>query len=835
MPDKENIRQMVDMKANKKIIQATVMQSTGKVVLMKDIHNLKNPKPKSNDMTTLQSAVNELQKTNGAYVKLQTSNKSENPELTGLFFQDERMRQVFAEYPEFLCVDATYKVNDLRMPLYLLIVENGNGQSEIVGVWIVANESADTIREMVDIFKEQNPKWTEIKTVMTDKDFVERDVFSNSFPDAKLRICLFHVLRTFRREVTAEKMGVTKLQRDSLLETLQKIAYSRNVDEYETNKKMLLDKKISAAENYFMNSWDSIKNEWVVGLFESESLGNKTNNRVESINQKIKQVIDRNAKFDTFATDLVNFLNMHRTEINGKLCRSVNKVPTKSATDGVPESQYRRVLTSFAFSLVEQQMKKSDTVQVTETWDKYSCTSGGLEYDTTETTCTCDFRRQYKLPCKHIFAVRKKQEVELFSQELIESRWTKAKYLGILNQTVTGNQVHTSETTSVRKPTSQQDRFRMSFRVAQRLASVASESTGAGFDVKIKQLETLSSAWEKGQNVVIETVDNEPQNTDNINTDDPEPITTATNNRTVGEQEATIESVMNEQESAIESALNDVVQVNDNELLSTETGSDTNDDIVRPENNVLGAVEEANESPTADAADTMNQTTDVANILMQLAAGGSESELDLRLELSRDDTEDTALVAIPATQSAGEFIDDRASSIDIANISLPPRIQKRGRPKGSELTVIGLPKKRLKLQKPKCTAFERMNNSQKESFILSWFVDKRVIDKCMTEHHKIQEDEVEVNPDNIPLACKEVQVDIVKQYFSEDAWAALIQCVTIRQSHEWTCNVCSEELETRAVCCDRCLLWHHFHCASISAKPKTKYWYCQSCRAESDS
>ena len=266
-----------------------------------------------------------------------------------------------------------------------------------------------------------------------------------------------------------------------------------------------------------------------------------------------------------------------------------------------------------------------------------------------------------------------------------------------------------------------------------------------------------------------------------------------------------------------------------------ETGSDTNDDIVRPENNVLGAVEEANESPTADAADTMNQTTDVANILMQLAAGGSESELDLRLELSRDDTEDTALVAIPATQSAGEFIDDRASSIDIANISLPPRIQKRGRPKGSELTVIGLPKKRLKLQKPKCTAFERMNNSQKESFILSWFVDKRVIDKCMTEHHKIQEDEVEVNPDNIPLACKEVQVDVVKQYFSEDAWAALIQCVTIRQSHEWTCNVCSEELETRAVCCDRCLLWHHFHCASISAKPKTKYWYCQSCRAESDS
>ena len=97
------------------------------------------------------------------------------------------MRQVFPEYPEFLCVDATYKVNDIRMPLYLLIVENGNGQSEILGVWIVANESEETIHSMVDIFKERNPKWTRIKTIMTDKDFVEREVFGSSFPDAKRR------------------------------------------------------------------------------------------------------------------------------------------------------------------------------------------------------------------------------------------------------------------------------------------------------------------------------------------------------------------------------------------------------------------------------------------------------------------------------------------------------------------------------------------------------------------------------------------------------------------------------------------------------------------------
>ena len=145
---------------------------------------------------------------------------------------------------------------------------------------------------------------------MTDKVFVEREVFSRSFLDAKLCICLFHIIRTFRREITAEKMGVTKLQQDSLLDTLQKITYSRTIDKYETYKKILLDKKICTADSYFMNSWDCIKEQWVISLLESESLGNRTNNKVESLNQ-IKQVVDRNAKFDSFAADLVNFLHMH--------------------------------------------------------------------------------------------------------------------------------------------------------------------------------------------------------------------------------------------------------------------------------------------------------------------------------------------------------------------------------------------------------------------------------------------------------------------------------------------------------------------------------------------
>ncbi len=43
---------------------------------------------------------------------------SEDKIFTGLLFQDNLMKMTFAAYPKVLMVDATYKLNQLRMPLY---------------------------------------------------------------------------------------------------------------------------------------------------------------------------------------------------------------------------------------------------------------------------------------------------------------------------------------------------------------------------------------------------------------------------------------------------------------------------------------------------------------------------------------------------------------------------------------------------------------------------------------------------------------------------------------------------------------------------------------------
>ena len=87
-----------------------------------------------------------------------------------LFFQDPEMKAAFEAYPEFVCIDATYKLLDLGLPTYLMLVEDSNGQSEIVAVRLLATEDANSMTWMVDTFKKHNMNWKKICVVMADKD-----------------------------------------------------------------------------------------------------------------------------------------------------------------------------------------------------------------------------------------------------------------------------------------------------------------------------------------------------------------------------------------------------------------------------------------------------------------------------------------------------------------------------------------------------------------------------------------------------------------------------------------------------------------------------------------
>ena len=81
------------------------------------------------------------------------------------------MKYNFDCFPEVILFDATYKLNELRMPLYLMLVIDGNGQSEIVSVFLTALETKAAITDTMKAFKLANPSWSKVGVVITDKDF----------------------------------------------------------------------------------------------------------------------------------------------------------------------------------------------------------------------------------------------------------------------------------------------------------------------------------------------------------------------------------------------------------------------------------------------------------------------------------------------------------------------------------------------------------------------------------------------------------------------------------------------------------------------------------------
>lgn len=103
--------------------------------------------------------------------------------------------------------------------------------------FFLQNENAESIAEMLQIFKNHNPLSTLITTIFTDKDFTEQKTLKQQFPQSNLCLCLFHTLKSFRANITVQAMSINSVQKD-VLEILQNLAYSKISTTYE--KTMIL-------------------------------------------------------------------------------------------------------------------------------------------------------------------------------------------------------------------------------------------------------------------------------------------------------------------------------------------------------------------------------------------------------------------------------------------------------------------------------------------------------------------------------------------------------------------------------------------------------------------
>lgn len=248
------------------------------------------------------------------------------------------MVHMYQKYPEVILYDATYKLNNYQMPLFLQVCIDGNGETEIVSVYVCRSESREGIAAMINVFQEWNSNWQATKVIIGDKDFADRSIYSQMFPRAALQICLYHVLATFKKQITTQKMEISTTQRLHVLETLTKLVYSRTNELYEIFYQELCDTKLKNVLAYYNDNWHCIRQEWTLhGRNSHANYMNVTNNRTERLNRTFKQIGSRYANLLTFFSNITTTIAVLASEKDIKAVKGTMRLQRKRFDNPVLE------------------------------------------------------------------------------------------------------------------------------------------------------------------------------------------------------------------------------------------------------------------------------------------------------------------------------------------------------------------------------------------------------------------------------------------------------------------------------------------------------------------
>lgn len=126
------LKKVVDVRPSTQLIQSQISSAQG-VVKRRDIYNFRAKKHNvGGGEFELDLILKEMQRVQGASVKI----FHENNELHSIYFQDAHMKSYYANYPDLLMFDGTYSLNDRRMVLIILLVIDGNAESQIAGLFL---------------------------------------------------------------------------------------------------------------------------------------------------------------------------------------------------------------------------------------------------------------------------------------------------------------------------------------------------------------------------------------------------------------------------------------------------------------------------------------------------------------------------------------------------------------------------------------------------------------------------------------------------------------------------------------------------------------------------
>lgn len=482
---------------------------TGKVVTTQDLHNLKLNRHGRYEAEQLVQEIEECRQKHQAKI---IPIVDKNDELQISFLQTPHMEQAYKSFPEVVLLDATYRTNKLKMPLYVFVVQDGCGESQVIAYAFVASEQSHHVTEILNLFVRENPCSENTGVIVVDKDFTQISALRSTFPSApSIQLCQVHVVKAFRTAVS--HLARSSEERNKMMTTFNEMLHAPNASKFEEARSEFTRFASKESMEYLEKNWLSSKNMWVRHLCDQEfTCGANTTNRVEAHNSFIKTALSSSTKLHDAVRKLLELSsNFERKSAHSAALLKTCVFYNHSSNTKIEEA-CANVLTPFACGLIRKQfcqLAESD-VEVKKTESLYHVTfSNGERWHNISIenhSCSCTFFSKMGLPCRHLFAVYVRYDIEPDLEKAVRRRWFKWYQTTSLPNphAVAENSTPAEQLRVLSMPgpnfdkMNRNQRYNFTMRTLKALADTLADCQPDIFAQRLRLLEDLNSTWLKG-------------------------------------------------------------------------------------------------------------------------------------------------------------------------------------------------------------------------------------------------------------------------------------------------------------------------------------------------
>ncbi|KAL4318602.1 hypothetical protein GQ457_18G013120 [Hibiscus cannabinus] len=167
--------------------------------IQKDLYNfvdkIKREEEKDSDAEMMMAYLYGKQEIDPFFFVRYTRDEKEN--LEKIFWCDGISRIDYKEFGQVLVFDTTYKCNEYNKPFVVLVGVNHHRNTVPFGCALIVNEKEDTYVWVLEQLIAAGDGYKPL-TVITDRDKAMTNSISKVLPEAKHRLCLWHLLRNVK-------------------------------------------------------------------------------------------------------------------------------------------------------------------------------------------------------------------------------------------------------------------------------------------------------------------------------------------------------------------------------------------------------------------------------------------------------------------------------------------------------------------------------------------------------------------------------------------------------------------------------------------------------------